>query len=1084
MPVTAGKRRSFFSMVQKEEGMSFTDLQGPLSQVFSTSPRGILVLNSHGRAVFVNPRGQSLLGIRHDGSEPFRDAELIRDGLRVDSIASLEGLPFKEILDSRRPVTEARLNVTYKEGVRGTLVASGYPLFGDSGRIDEVVFVIDDALHGGMQGESMLEGEARFRTVFDNAPIGIVHFDSHGTITACNESNAQIFGADRDRIVGLNLGKDLTDKRMKAAYETCRSGEIGHFEGEYVSVAGNKPIVARAAFVPFISSSGSYSGGIELVEDITERRKMEEMLEWELKVNTAIAEISGSLIAPSVPVGKIAEIVLEHVKMITASKYGYISSVDRETGDVTAYVADYTEAAQGAAQGPGERLSSIWAEALKGRKAFYADAPRKKASSEGIATGPACFTRFLYVPALDGNDLVGQIAVGDSHRAYSDKDLEAVEKLAHLYTLSLQRKNVERKIERLASFPELNPYPIIEVDFSGKVTYHNEATVETLRCLDCPEAPELFFPFDMDDILNKFRGAEAQRLYREVAIGTSTFGEDIFHPSDLKAIRIYARDITEKKHSEKALQASHDLLEVKVQGRTKELMDANQALDDARALLEKVVVAVDQVEEGVAIADQGGLIEYVNPAFERLTGRTRKELLGERIVRTVDGDIRATMEEVLSEGRVWSGRFSRDISDGSRCEIGISLAPVKDTSGRITNYVDVERDITRQVKLEAELHQTEKLEAIGTLAGGIAHDFNNIIAGIIGFTEIMLEDTSEESPMYRRLALVLKGAHRGKNLVDQILSFSRRRKAGMKPVSLTRAIEETVEAMRPALPAAVELRRDIAVREGLILGDSVQIHQMLANLYANALYAMKEHGGLLLIRLDRADQGEMVFSSSEELPGKPWIQLTVSDTGCGMEKSTAERAFEPFFTTRGPGEGSGMGLSVVHGIVRRHDGVIRVESQPGKGAAFHLFFPEYEGAPEVEAEGLAGIPGGTERILVVDDEVLITEMSRQRLERLGYTVGTAASAREALDVLKSDPEYFDLVITDYSMPEATGTDLARDLARIRPDMPVILCSGLNEVVAEEDIKTLHVSDFFMKPISKREFAQLVRTVLDRARCGT
>ena len=1071
-------------MVRKEEGMSFIDLQGPLSQLFSTSPRGILVVNSQGRAVFVNPRGQSLLGIRRIGSESFIDAQLIRDGFSADGIASLEGLPFKEIMDSRRPVTEARFNVTYREGACGTLLASGYPLFGDSGHIDEVVFVIDDALDGGAQGESALEGEARFRTVFENAPIGIVHFDSHGTITACNESNAQIFGAGRDKIVGLNLGKDLTNEKMKAAYETCRSGEIGHFEGEYVSVAGNKPIVARAAFVPFISGSGSYSGGIELVEDITERRKMEEMLEWELKVNTAIAEISGSLIAPSVPVEKIAEIVLEHVKMITTSKYGYISSVDQETGDFAAYVADCTEAARGAPQGPDGRYSDIWNQTLYETKAFFINGPGEGASSEGIATEPVHFSRFLYVPAMEGNALVGHIAVGDSRRAYSEKDLEAVEKLAHLYTLSLQRKNVERKIERLASFPELNPYPIIEVDFSGKVTYSNEATAETLRHLGCPEEPGFFFPSDMDDILNKCRGGEAQRFYREVAIGASIFGEDIFHPSALKAIRIYARDVTEKKHSEKALQAAHDLLEVKVQGRTRELMDANQALDDARALLEKVVVAVDQVEEGVAITDQGGLIEYVNPAFERLTGRTREELLGEEIVGTVDGDIRTTMEEVFSEGRVWSGRFSRDGSDGSRCEIGISLAPVKDTSGRIINYVDVERDITKQVRLEAELHQTEKLEAIGTLAGGIAHDFNNIIAGIIGFTEIMLEDTPEESPMHRRLSLVLKGAHRGKNLVDQILSFSRRRKAGMKPVSLARAIEETVEALRPALPAGVELHRDIAALEGLILGDYVQIHQMLSNLYANALYAMREHGGLLWIRLDRPDQGEMVFSSSEEMQGKPWIQLTVGDTGCGMEKSTAERVFEPFFTTRGPGEGSGMGLSVVHGIVRRHDGVIRIESQPGKGAAFHLFFPECEGSPEVETDGLAGIPGGTERILVVDDEVLITEMNRQRLERLGYTVITAASSREALDILRSDPGRFDLVITDYSMPEATGIDLARDLARMRPDMPVILCSGLNEVVTEEDVKMLHVGDFFMKPISKREFAQLVRKVLDRAGRGT
>ena len=524
------------------------------------------------------------------------------------------------------------------------------------------------------------------------------------------------------------------------------------------------------------------------------------------------------------------------------------------------------------------------------------------------------------------------------------------------------------------------------------------------------------------------------------------------------------------------------MLETKVRGSTKELVAANEALDDTRALLEKVVVAVDQVEEGVAITDCTGLIEYVNPGFERLTGRPREDLFGEGIVEQ-------RMEHAGShgrsplEGKAWLGRLSRSRSDGARYEVEVSLSPVKDSSGRIINYVDVERDITRQAKIEAELHQAEKLEAISTLAGGIAHDFNNIVAGIIGFTEIMIEDTPEESPMHRRLPLVLKGAHRGKDLVDQILSFSRKRRAVTKPISLTRIIEETAEALRPTLPAAVELHRNIAAGENLILADHVQIRQMLVNLYTNAIYAMRDHGGILGISLRRVDHGEAPGSLSQEMRNKPWIRLTVSDTGCGMEKSTAERIFEPFFTTRGPGEGSGMGLSVVHGIVRRHDGVINVESEPGKGSAFHLFFPEYEGGVETPTDS-GRISGGTEHILVVDDEVLITEMSKQRLERLGYTVATAASAGEALEILGSAPGRFDLVITDYSMPQATGLDLARELARIRPGLPVILCSGFNELITEDDIKALHVGDFFMKPINKNEFARLVRSVLDKARGGT
>ena len=576
--------------------MSFLDSRGPLAPIFSASHVGIVILDSLGRTVFVNPRGRSLLGI-NDESKPFIDGKdgQVKPGLT--GAAGLAGLPFKEIVEARRPVTGACLDATCREGPRRTLSASGYPVFGAAGRVDKVIFLIDDTLSEGIRKDAVLAEPEGFQAVFENAPIGIVHFDSQGTITACNESNAQIFGAGRDRIVGLNLEKDLVDERMKAAYETCRSGEIGRFEGEYVSVAGNKPIVARAAFVPLISGSGSFSGGIELVEDITERRKTEDMLEWQLRVNTAIAEISGSLIAPSVSVEKIAEIVLEHVKSITGSTTGCIASVDQETGDVSAHVTGCSGRLGGGAGGTDRKYGKKWEKAVGEAKAFFVNEPPENGSAGSSPGTPVQPVRFLYVPATDGGEPLGHIAVADSHRDYTKRDLNAVERLAHLYTLSLQRKNIEKKIERLATFPELNPYPIIEVDFSGQVTYRNRATSETLRRSGGLFEPTAFFPADMDEILAGCLDEAPGRFYREVTIGEFTFGEDIFCTPGFKTIRIYARDITAKRRSEEALQTAHDLLETKIQGRTNELLAANEALDDVRALLEKVVVAVDQVEE-------------------------------------------------------------------------------------------------------------------------------------------------------------------------------------------------------------------------------------------------------------------------------------------------------------------------------------------------------------------------------------------------------------------------------------------------------------------------------------------------------
>jgi len=384
-------------------------------------------------------------------------------------------------------------------------------------------------------------------------------------------------------------------------------------------------------------------------------------------------------------------------------------------------------------------------------------------------------------------------------------------------------------------------------------------------------------------------------------------------------------------------------------------------------------------------------------------------------------------------------------------------------------------------RLEEQLRHAQKMDAIGTLAGGIAHDFNNIIAGIIGFAEMVLEDVPGDSPVHRRLEFILKGAYRGRDLVKQILTFSRRGEQEKRPVSMSLVIAEVIPLIRAIIPSTIEIRRNILTESDIISADQTQIHQVVLNLCSNAAYAMRDQGGVLEIVLKDEIVTSEDYGAHPELKPGPYTRLTVSDTGCGMEPEILDRIFDPFFTTKASGEGTGLGLSVVHGIIRSHGGAISVYSKPGQGSSFHVIIPKIVSDVALERKEITRTPRGEGQILVVDDEDLLTEMSRQRLERLGYGVVGKTDSIEALEVFRAEPDRFDLVITDYTMPNMTGFDLSKEILHIRPDVPIIMCSGLHEPVPREKIKEIGIRDFFEKPIGNDDFARLIQDVLDKSR---
>jgi PAS domain S-box-containing protein len=500
--------------------------------------------------------------------------------------------------------------------------------------------------------------------------------------------------------------------------------------------------------------------------------------------------------------------------------------------------------------------------------------------------------------------------------------------------------------------------------------------------------------------------------------------------------------------------------------------------------------------EGIVGLDLAGKVIFANPTAAEIIGQKPDELIGDTIYHLVQhsrqrlpnpgenqtsGEIPGKTDEV----------FKR--KDGTTVPVSFTNTPIVE-NGQVRGTVITLRDLTEskkieeaKAKLEAQLHQALKMEAIGTLAGGIAHDFNNILAVIIGYSEIMLADVQDTGPSRKHLNEVLKAGLRARDLVKQILVFSRMR-AGMSmgPIELAPVVNESVKFMRASLPATIEIRQNIEDEGGTTMADATQVHQLIVNLCTNAFHAMEETGGVLEVTLSSIDfQSSDMMRHPKIKPG-PYLELMVTDTGHGMDAATINRIFDPYFTTKGPGKGSGLGLAVVHGIVDRHEAVIEVQSQPKKGTSFHVFFPKILGraARQEDHPEVSSLPGGNERILLVDDEEALADVGQKTLRGLGYEVTVKSNSVEALEIFRENPDSFDLVITDYTMPKMTGAELALEIIRIRPDIGIFLCTGYTERLSQEQAKEIGISEFLMKPLNRREMAHAVRRVLDQKKKST
>ncbi len=503
--------------------------------------------------------------------------------------------------------------------------------------------------------------------------------------------------------------------------------------------------------------------------------------------------------------------------------------------------------------------------------------------------------------------------------------------------------------------------------------------------------------------------------------------------------------------------------------------------------IRRIAAAMAQTADGVTITDTAGQIEYVNPAFEKIYGYMAEEVHGKNTSLLVSTDADQANDDalwaVLKSGQAWSGRLTRRTKSGTNCIVESTITPVRDSLGDTCFYVATERDVTAQVAMELHLRQAQKMEAIGVLAGGIAHDFNNILAAIDGYARMAESHLEDGTQAKEDLSYVIQGAHRAKDLVRQILTFSRQRDVTLKEVDLNGILQESVELMRATLPSSISIRTSIDIDRAEVLADETQLQQIIVNLCNNAAHAMKQSDGVIDIRLSPVKvTQEKALALMAPLVSGNYALLEVEDNGTGIPEDLRARIFDPFFSTKKSDGGTGLGLATVLGIVKEHRGTITVESTVGKGTTFFVYLPLCVSAtaPKKQSPKAPLTRGNGEHILVVDDEKPIAALSGRMLQNLGYRVSVFNVSSEALETFRGAPASFDLVLTDLTMPGMKGNELAAHMRALRPDLPIILLSGY---VEGEVLEEANVFRALAKPVQLNELANTIREALDLASGG-
>ncbi len=947
-----------------------------------------------------------------------------------------------------------------------------FPLFDASGRIQRIGGIANNITERKQFETALLKSEERYRNMAE-ANAGIVwEMDANLTVTHYSGRVYDILGYAPEEIIGRNplFLIDPEDRerirvimtRMVQTQEPVKDIECWcrHSDGRRVRILTNG--------IAFFALDGSLLGFRGTQIDITEifwaRRCQEIVLQLHSMFNDSDDAIS--------------DFLCKACSEVTDSSMAFFGILEPDESAMMAHV--WSPEAMEDCRISDKPLhfpietAGLWAQPIRMRKPVIVNEYQSAVEKQGLPEGHVPITRYLGIPILHGDSVVAVAGAANKSSGYEERHINRLQviisSIADILLLRRKKEALRNSEEKHRTLIEGLPDTVMRFDRDGRHLFVSNNVRKTVgiepdRFIGKTHA-ELGFPdeqcqFWEDSIRRVFdNGALFETEFTfEGKAGPVIFDWRLIPERDaqgvVSSVLSISRDITAHRKAEQDYQTLfHEML-------------------DGFSLHEIILDVA------------GTPVDYrflaTNPAFERMTGLKAEEIAGRTVLEVLPGTEPHWIETF---GRVALTGEPAHFENYST-EIGkhFEVTAFRPGSGQ---FACIFQDITERKKTESErekfqaqLTQIQKMESIGSLAGGIAHDFNNILFPIVGLSEMMLDDFPPGSIEHQNLQEIYQAGKRGRKLVQQILSFSRQSENQPIPVHIQRILKEVLKLCRATIPADIPMTQDIKTDCGPVMADPTQIHQIIMNLITNAYHAVESAGGTISIQLTEMDVTSTDDPSDDLVPGR-YAVLTVSDTGIGIDGAVIDKIFDPYFTTKEKGRGTGLGLATVYGIVKAHKGDIRVYSDVGKGATFHVYLPLMEKSQEFkpEKEIMMPLPTGTEHILLVDDEKAIVHLEKQMLERLGYQTSVFTSSRDALTAFKTEPTLFDFVITDMNMPNMNGMKLATELIAIRPDIPIILCTGFSERINNKKAEAQGIRGLLMKPVGMKDLAKKIQEVLD------
>ncbi|MEN6319479.1 MAG: PAS domain S-box protein [Syntrophaceae bacterium] len=945
-----------------------------------------------------------------------------------------------------------------RDGVWFDTVA--YPIPDKHGTINKLAIIARDITDRKRAEEMLRKSEEKYRAVLENASDAILLGNEQGNLIEANRKAEELFGYPREELLQMHYTQlhpmmEL-EKTIAAHNDIVTHGKGGLHKGEILRKDGT--IVP----VDITATAVEYDGRRVLqasFRDISEYKRTEDILEELVRERTAeLSEINKQLVEEITDRKRVEKALRESEE--------YFKAIIQNSTDIIIIV---------------DKKGSIHfiSPSVKNILGYEQEEVIGKRGIEFIIPDDIPRAIADFVKAIQTKDVVIPNSFRIRHKDGSERILEGVGKnLINNQPVAgfimnardiTERKQAEERLreseERYRILIETSPDPIIMYDLSGKILTANAEAAKLYGVSNVAEfLSEVKTVFD---VLTKNGKAFAVANFRR----TLTEGKSQKNEYLLR-LRSGATITAEINSSVIKSVSGEQFAFISI---IRDITNRKQAEELYRTL-------ADSSHAGVFIV-QDGKFQFVNPHIPEYSGYSENELIGKDSLNFVHPDdhdqLRVNAIDMLKGAR--NNPYEYRIID-RQGKIKRLMETVRSiTYGGKRAILGNTMDITKRYQMESLIRQAQKMEAIGTLAGGIAHDFNNILGAIMGYTEMSLTDPKVDNRLRRYLEQIYKAGERARDLVKQILAFSRQSDEKPRPLRVSPIIKEALKLLRASLPSTIQIHQDIQSESDVILADSTQIHQIVMNLCTNAAHAMSDRKGdlkvsLYPVEINLSDD----LSIHHDLSPGMFLKLTVSDTGVGIAPEIMDRIFDPFFTTKKPGEGTGMGLSVVYGIVKSFGGTITVESEKEKGARFNVYFPLLmEEGIEREREDSSRIAGGTEHILFVDDEENLVQLGTELLTSLGYEVTGRTSSLEALELFCIKPDRFDLVITDMTMPNMTGVDLAREMILIRPDVPIILCTGFSEMISKEKATSIGIRRFIMKPLLIKSLAMTIREAIDK-----